>query len=215
MPFPLISTAAEAELKACQLKLEDTERVFKQAAIDAQKASDMTIAELAATVESLEIEQAASQERINNLVEKNSNQITIIQEADEKYRRLVNQDPDRTADQIDQLTKRVSYCQDRMQEATKAWEALNQAAQDQADSAGYCSEYDGLIEEVNDVLSRRGISEDFRLEPRTKEYVVTMTLTTRVTAANEVEAREMAESQIDDGNFDSSDISFCDVEEDE
>jgi hypothetical protein len=106
-----------------------------------------------------------------------------------------------------QLQKRVEHLQNKTNDEDAFWDTVCNAVIEVANDAGYCEEFDGMLENVNEILEERSDSYR-RFRRRTKEYYVMLTLEVTVDAAtDEDDAITQAKEALDCGSYDSYTVS--------
>lgn len=113
-----------------------------------------------------------------------------------------------TRDQLELVDKPMTAAQDQVLEAWEArynfqsrrntllqneFESLCSVIIEVAEDAGYCDEYDKVVEEVNDSMSRKGHT--MRLRKREREYEVTVTMSSTITVQTNVTVTASSEEE--------------------
>jgi len=147
--------------------------------------------------------------RLNDLTFKNDNQRKIIADLQTDYEKATGVINEKNAllaasqrgQIVEEQAKRITHLQDQMQEFDKVWDVLCEAAIEVANDNGYCDEFDGLVDSVNDELHRK--TNGYRkLQRRTKEFWVTLSIDVNIEeAVDEDDALEQAKDNLDAGCY--------------
>lgn len=115
---------------------------------------------------------------------------------------VADQDKAPHEQQLEAWLARYEYQEKQVKKFEKEFDDLCDAAIQVAQDRGFCGDYDSVVDDINDDMSRRGNS--LRLRKREREYHVSVDIratiwastTVTVTATSEDEAHEIVESEL-------------------